>query len=181
VMDKLLGDEVASAGDQDGGVRAMGIKLFVLNRGATAPMYVEGAGAIFSASVGWPLAPSGDAAAKHDDRPQRDRLSPWVRAQRELKGGDVKEGKFDHAEPPAFDQARVDDLVAALVKILPEASNFRHLKENESVFITIVGADEAGSPRRMTLKASKADVDAAAAGKLEAEAFRQRVAFRIGQ
>ena len=175
VMDRLVRDEVTRAGAD--APSAMGIKITMLGQGA--PMYVEGAGAVFSATVNWPLAAAG--AGKKDDRP-RDPESKWEVAKREIAGSNLpRRGKpGDVIEPPVFDQARLDTLRNNLLTVLPEATNIRHLKPNESVIVTVQGVDEAGHSVRMTLKATKADVDAAAAGKLSSADFAQRVAQRIG-
>lgn len=178
VMDKLVREESARAGA--GEPHAMSIKLTMVGR--EAPMYVEGAGAVFHADVNWPLAPAGGAGGTKDDRP-RDAASKWDRAKRELSGRRLRvnvDGKTLTSPPLVFEQARLDVLREALLAVLPEATNIRHLAEDENVFITIQGSDDGGTPVRMTLKASKADIDAAAAGKITAEEFAQRVAQRIG-
>jgi len=177
VMDRLVRDEVTRAGAD--APSAMGIKITMLGQGA--PMYVEGAGAVFSATVNWPLAAAGASAGKKDDRP-RDPESKWEIAKREIAGSNLpRRGKpGEPFEPPVFDQARLDALRNNLLTVLPEATNIRHLKPNESVIVTVQGVDEAGYSVRMTLKAAKADVDAAAAGKLSSADFAQRVAQRIG-
>jgi hypothetical protein len=182
VMDKVVREELATAGGDD--PQAMGIKLTMIGRAAS--MYVEGAGVIFNASVNFPLAPIGATTGKKDDKP-RDPASKWEKAKRDLSGYPMPrrlqpDGK-EVEEGPAlvFDQAKLDRLVSSLAKAMAEASNIRHLKENEAVFVTIAGIDEGGMPVRLTLKATKADIDAAAGGKLSAEEFAKRVARRIGQ
>lgn len=181
VMDKLIRDEAARAGAGD--PQAMSIKLTMVGR--ESPMYVEGAGAIFHANVNWPLAPLAGDGDRKDDRP-RDPASKWERAKRQLSGAHVTvrlDGKPPMTLPlpsPVFEQARLDALRAALLAVLPEAANIRHLGENENVFITIEGIDDGGAPVRMTLKASKADIDAAAAGTITPAEFAQRIAQRIG-
>jgi hypothetical protein len=180
VMDKVIREEVARGGADD--PQAMGIKLTMLGR--SGPMYVEGAGAIFSASVNFPLAPIGATTGKKDEKP-RDPASKWEKAKRELSGYPMPARRVDGGEVeegPAlvFDQAKVDQLKSAMAKALVEASNIRHLAGNESVFVTIVGIDEGAMPVRWTLKAAKADIDAAAAGKLSPEEFAKRIAQRVG-
>ena len=176
VMDKLVREEVGRAGAD--APSAMGIKLTMV--GQASPMYVEGAGAVFHATVNWPLAPAGAAAGKKDDRP-RDPESKWEIAKREIAGSNLPRRKGGAPpEPLVFDQTRLDALRGALLSVLPEATNIRQLKPTESVIITIQGIDEAGQNVRMTLKAAKGDIDAAAAGKINADDFAQRVAQRIG-
>ena len=171
VMEKLLRDKLSQVSD---GGSAMGIKLMMLGR--ASPIYVEWCGAIFSASVNFPLAPAGKGSATREARP-RDQASAWERARRELKG---ENSPVQGQPPPAFEQAKVDELIDAIVKVLPEATNFRHLKPDEFVFVTVAGVDEDAQPVRLTLKAKKVDIDAAAGGKITAEEFAKRVARRIG-
>jgi hypothetical protein len=138
---------------------------------------------VLSTSVAWPLAPGDDARGggnKDGERP-RDRASAWERAKRELKSHGRPNGPDgEPLPPPEFDQARLDALVDSITRMLPEASNFRHLKDGESVFVTIAGSDENGSPVRMTLKAKKSDIEEASHGRLAPEAFKTRVARRVG-
>jgi hypothetical protein len=183
VMDKLVREEIARAGGDD--PQAMGIKLTLVGR--SAPMYVEGAGAIFSTAVNFPLAPIG-ATAKKDDNKPRNAASKWEQAKRELNGYPVparirlEPGQEASDEGPAltFDQAKLDQLVNAVAKAMLEASNIRHLPENESVIVTISGIDEGAMPVRLTLKAGKGAIDAAAAGKISAEEFAKQVSRRVG-
>ena len=42
--------------------------------------------------------------------------------------------------------------------------------------MTFSGIDDAGEPARLSLKAKKSDIDQAAAGKLSAKEFKDRVA-----
>jgi len=182
VMDKLLRDVIDRSGlDGDDNPEVLGIKLKFVTRPTfmAPPTYIEGTGAVFSASVNWPLAASPNGAPRAAGK-QRDRISAWETARRELKGA-PKDPNMVDVDVPAFEEERLNRLVSSIVKVLPEAKNFRHLKENESVFVTVSGADESGSPRRLTLKASKADIDAAAGGTIDAEALRQRVAVNVGQ
>jgi hypothetical protein len=79
-----------------------------------------------------------------------------------------------------FKRAVVEELVDAALKVLPEASNLRHLSSGEVVFVTIAGVDEAGTPVRLTLKAKKTDIDQVASGELSPKEFKERVARRIG-
>jgi hypothetical protein len=177
VMDALLRN---ATGGSESTAFVMGIKL--MNYGRTAPMYVEGAGAVFSYNVGWPLAPSGKPGEPNADRP-RERPSAWDQTKRELKGYGGPGGTLPGREAPVplvFDQEKLDGFVDAILKVLPEATNFRHLKDTEFVFVTVSGPDESGEPVRLTLKVRKSDVDAAARGTIDANVLRQRVARRVG-
>ncbi len=177
VMDALLRN--ATGGPESSSSFVLGVKM--MNFGRTAPMYVEGAGVVFSYNVGWPLAPSGKPGEPNADRP-RERPSAWDQTKRELKGyGPGGRGPLPGEAPPlVFDQEKLDGFVDAILKVLPEATNFRHLKDTEFVFVTVSGPDESGEPVRLTLKVRKSDVDAAARGTIDAAALRQRVARRVG-
>jgi hypothetical protein len=196
VMDKLLRDAVSAgaANYRDVQPRVLGLDI-KMNDTRVPPTYVEGAGVILTTAVGFPLLP-GERATTQPERP-RQRPSAWDRAKREVSGGgggggssNIALGKFDWmpdgdemafgAQPAVeYDQARLDALAEAIVKALPEATNFRHLKQDEFVFVTIVGHGETGVPARLTLKAKKSDIDAAAKGTITPEVFRSRVATRV--
>jgi hypothetical protein len=175
VMDRLLRK---SAVNNDGD-SPMGLKL-VSGLGRMSPMYVEGAGVILSTSIAWPLAPGAEDKDPAVGDAPRERPSKWALAKREVRGEPMMvEGPMEHRRQP-YDADRVETLSSAILSILPEATNFRHLKAGESVFVTISGINEDGAPVRLTLKAAKADIDAAAKGTIDAEAFKQRVTKRIG-
>jgi hypothetical protein len=187
VMDKLLRDAVGGGQVFSNFDAAMGVKLKVLGGGGRgAPgMYVEGAGVIVGTSVHWPLARAARAEPADPNRP-RDPDSPWDRAKRQLKGADPR-AHYDEMEmggtgpqPPAFDQKKLDDLIDDILYVLPQASNFRHLKDDESVFVTVAGTDDAGKPVRLTMKVKKSHINEAAAKKIDAETFKHFVSKRIG-
>jgi hypothetical protein len=196
VMDKLLRHAVSAgaASYRDMQPRVLGLDI-KMNDTRVPPTYVEGAGVILTTAVGFPLLP-GERPATQPERP-RQRPSAWDRAKREVSGGgsgggssnialgriawvpDGDEMGFDAQPAVEYDQARLDALAEAIVKALPEATNFRHLKQDEFVFVTIVGHGETGVPARLTLKAKKSDIDAAAKGTITPEAFKSRVATRV--
>lgn len=80
----------------------------------------------------------------------------------------------------AFDSSKVDALVDGLLTMLAEAKNIRHLQPTDCLIVTIAGLDDAGKPVRLTLKATKADIDQFADGKLKPDEFRKKVARNIG-
>jgi len=172
VMNKLLLDKIAGVGGGD--TLAMGIRLTSLPR--SSPMYVEDCGVIISAGASRLLAP-GKSTQNKSDKP-RDPMSAWEKARRELSGLPADPSEKDNT--PAFDQAKVDELINTIVGILPEASHIRHLKDGEFVLVTVSGFDDDGNPVRLTLRAKKADIDQAASGQLKPDEFRQRVTRRIG-
>jgi hypothetical protein len=187
VMDKLLRDAVSDAATPRDAQRVVLGLAIKSSANRVPPTYVEGAGVVLTTGAGFPLAPDPSATTR-PDRP-RQQPSAWDRAKRELSGGGKRQGIEWFAEggelavedEPAvpFEQSKLDALVDAIVKVLPEASNFRHLKEGEHVFVSVVGYGETGLPARLTLKAKKADIDAASRGTITPEEFKSRVALRV--
>ena len=175
VMDRLLRDAIQRTGSE-GAPTAMGIKLTTIGR--LTPMYLEGCGVVFSEMVSWPLAAAGPDAGGSRER-QGDAASAWERARRELNGTGRGTAGSKGAPPPPFDQAKVDQLIDSIVKALREATNMRQLKENEYVFVTVLGMDDSGAAVRLTLKARKSDIDNTARGSIKPEDFRRLVAARI--
>src|SRR5882724_1279892 len=176
VMERILRDAIRRVGDEDAPM-AMGIKLTTIGRGS--PMYLEGCGAVFSATVAWPLAPAGLAGGANGEV-TRPPVSAWERAKRELNGGGAMGQTKGNSSPHVFEQVKVDQLVDSIMRALPEATNIRHLKDNEFVFVTVSGLDGGGNALRLTMKARKSDIDDAARWSMKPQDFRQRVATRIG-
>ena len=175
IMDKLLRDALLRTAGE-GAPRAMGIRLVML--GNVSPMYIEGCGAVFSGVASIPLAA---ADATHPDEPQpAHNSSAWQQAKQELEGPTIRFSPQFTFENAKFNQEKLDALIDAVAKILPEASNIRGLKPDDSVFVTLSGADDCGAPMRLTFKARKSDIDDASAGKLKPEEFKQHITHRIG-
>jgi hypothetical protein len=199
VMDKLLRDASSGAAAAAGDPQRIVLGLAIKNSGnRVPPTYVEGAGVVLTTSAGFPLAPDANATTR-PDRPHQP-PSAWDRAKREINGGgggggdgrgrgsdldrarwlvDGGELGVDEDWHVQFDQALVDALVDSIVKVLPEATNFRHLKDGEFVFVSVVGYGESGLPARLTLKAKKADIDAASRGAITPDDFKKRVTSRV--
>jgi len=189
VMDKLLGDAVTRGSGDARPREAMGIRMTMMG-GKVEPMYIEDAGAVFGFSVNTTLA-AASGEAKETAASPGDDASAWERAKRELKGAGAGSaaggfppgfpgGAIPRVQSRKFKRAVVEELVDAALKVLPEASNLRHLPSGEVVFVTIAGVDEAGAPVRLTLKAKKTDIDQAASGELSPKEFKARVARRVG-
>jgi hypothetical protein len=179
IMDKVLHNELPAIA-ADNTPRAMGIRLS--SSTDHAPMYIEGCGAVFSASVTLPLATGDDQKAGGDEHP-KPTSSAWDRAKGEIgfhagqANGSVQ--FFFAPESVPFDQSKLDNLINCIVKVLPEAAHIGGLKDDEAVIVTITGTDDAGIPKRLTLKARKSDIDAAASGKIKPDDFAQRVAHSV--
>ncbi len=186
IMNKLLENAVRSSGDGAVG-QAMGITLQTTGR--VAPIYMEDCGLIFRMSVNIPLAASGKYPTTKTSAPTT-KPSAWELTKRQLSGrndyvpdGDWQmydlQGRTGASPRPTFDQDKIDALIATLVAQLPEATHFRHLGAGEWVFVSISGSDDAGTPKRLTLKVNKSDIDDAATGKIKQDEFKHRVARSI--
>lgn len=186
IMNKLLENAVQNAGD-NGVSQAMGIQL--QTTGKIAPIYMEDCGLIFRMSVNIPLAASGKFPTTKSTAPTS-KPSAWELTKRQLSGRNEYiaysdwqtldlQGRALGASRPAFDQDKVDALIATLIAQLPEATHFRHLGAGEWIFVSISGSDDAGNPKRLTLKVNKSDIDDAASGKIKPDDFKRRVARSI--
>lgn len=178
IMQKLVRDQVAQV---TGEVKAtaMGIKIMLLD--SPTPMYIEGAGAVIAATINSPLQAAKEAGDNKDDKVGTG-SSAWQQAKAEIDAGNPRvDGKIVYKKGSgAMPAVKTEDLIDALVKILPEATNMRTLKPDENVIVTISGVNDTGGAVRLTLKVKKSDIDDAASGKITAEEFKQRVAHRIG-
>jgi len=185
IMDRLLSD----ATTRTSGVSstAMGIRV---DRGdLLQPIYLEGTGMLLSYGVNMPLG-AGKQTTNEAQQPSPTPPSAWELAKRQLATESTTPGLMppvvaapvmaDYTIFVKFNPAKLEELVAAVTKILPEAKNVRHLKADEFVIVTISGADDGGGPLRLTLKAKKADIDEAAAGRISPEEFKKRVVWHVG-
>jgi hypothetical protein len=177
VMDKLLRDEVNRVeGDSR---QAMGIRLLLVDRAHAAPMWVDGFGVIFDYDINLPLA--GATGRSSTSTNESKTGSAWERARQSIESGTTTNRPARPKRPTGrtFEPATVEALVDALAAMLGEAKNMRHLKSDESVLVTVSGSDETGTPARLTLKASRRDIDRLASGKLSPADFRQALAWSI--
>lgn len=191
VMDKLLRDAIGQVGGQPMTPSAMGIRVTLIG-GRLPPAYVEDCGVIFGYSVGFPLKSTGRSENQAAE-PPKDADSPWEQAKRDLDGRgeggqetriveklQLQAAAAGAAKPQKFEQGQVDKLIDGILKVLPQAANFRHLAEGESVFVTISGVDDQGKPVRLTLRARKSDIDKAARGDMTVPQFMAHVSSRVG-
>jgi hypothetical protein len=157
----------------------MGIKIVLLD--SPTPMYIEGAGAVIAARINSPLQAAKEAGDNKEEKVGTG-SSAWQQAKAELDAGNSRvDGRLLYKKGSGPTPAvKAEDLIDAIVKILPEATNMRTLKPDENVIVTISGVNDTGVAVRLTLKVKKSDIDDAASGKITAEEFKQRVAHRIG-
>lgn len=201
VLGKLVNDALADNRDEAGVHRAMGIVVNLLpGHGGNDNLYIEGHGVILQTTVRFPLAPAKkEETTKPAEAPKN---SAWDTARRELFGGaNEEEILFMPDRREEYDADRVESLQKSLVQSLANASNFRHLGQEETVTVVVRGG---GGPRSqlfvfksqdgvgkgqssrngdsastMTIRIRKSDADALAAGKITEEEFRQRAKVAI--
>jgi hypothetical protein len=132
-----------AAGRTDGQPEAMGIVLSSLP-GLRQPqaLYLGGYGALFVLNVQFPLAPAEESKAKPAEKPSN---TAWEEARRELYGPQRAPDPFAIAKPGprhalAYNADRVARLKREVVEALKNASNLRHVADDEQVVVTVTGA-----------------------------------------
>jgi len=165
--------------------------------GRLKPLYIAGYGATFFIRVDFPLLPPPTKTAEQPAQTQEDPV--WAQTKQSLtesrEGGAVQQGR--PAGQP-YNQARVEGFRKSLIGTMKHAANIRGLEAGEWVTFVIQGQGPATarpvastgaatgivlpavSPVSlgrsvMTLRATKADVDAYAKGQLTPEQFEQKV------
>jgi hypothetical protein len=173
VMSQLVGKAIGDAGEP--AVVAMGIPVRHDRRPVSA-VYIEGCGVLVSGSVGFPLKGS---AASEDAKGPVPAVSAWDQAKQELgaKPAGPKSGVASALVIQPFDAQRVEAFKKALLAVLAEGKHFRHLPADEWVIITLTGPGEGTSQARLTIKARKADMDAAKGEQLESFAAQVKSAI----
>jgi hypothetical protein len=193
ILDKALDD---LPGGQPHARTAMGIDVFVApNSSAMRSMYLEGYGALFLLNVGFPVLATTSAA--HEEKPSGD--SAWEEARQELYGEAI-EPQTSGVPGEEFSEEKVNRLKATLLRALKNATNIRGL-EGTLMVCVLGGANAIPSSTRiwkldganngtaaevltaeaapvhgtvLTIKVTKADVDAFAKGELKFAEFQQR-------
>jgi hypothetical protein len=195
ILDKAI-EELP--GGQRHAVKAMGIDVFAWSSSSPIrSLYLDNYGAVFFLSVGFPLIAPPE---KHEEEKSAGD-SAWEDARQELYG--QRGQGVGAGEPgEEYSQEKVDKLKDGMVAALKNATNIRGLKPTEFVTICISGGTSGGvgrarmvktNPRGtlggnlefldqpgiagrrtvLTIRASKADVDSYASGKLSREEFQQ--------
>jgi hypothetical protein len=129
-----------AAGRTDERAEAMGIVIATLP-GLRQPqaMYLGGYGAVFLLNAPFPLAPAEAVEAKPAEKPSN---TDWEEARRELYGPRRAPGPawVPHAGPQreaAYSAERVARLKRELTDALKNASNLRHVKDDEQVVVVV--------------------------------------------
>jgi hypothetical protein len=159
--------------------------------GRPKPLYVGGYGATFFIQVNFPLLPPAEEVKEEPARSEEDPV--WDQTKRSLL-----ESGAARAEPAGqpYSQGKVESFRRSLIAAMKHGANIRALEPGERLVFVVQGfgspaansgqAPAAGmalpaprttSPGRsvLTLRATKADVDAYAKGQLSPEQFEQRV------
>lgn len=164
-------------------------------------LYLDGYGAVFIVPVKHPLVAPPRSKPDSDGKAQPStRDETWERTRREL-AGDPDEPAETDAPPSSFDPDRVAQLQRDLTTALRHAANLKCVKTGETVTVMVLGrpgpSPAPGAPGRrnghpgtlsiepgpagvggtsvLTLRASRADIDALRAGSLDEPAFARRV------
>jgi hypothetical protein len=156
VMAHILDKAISNDGKTS---KPMGITVFGLpSSGGGQNLFIEGYGAIFFASVNFPLLPP---AAKEKESDHKEKAnSEWEDAKRELArpgrgGGDffVFEQDLDtvhwSGRGAEYDADKVEDLKKDLLTALKNAGNIRKLKSDETITVVVTGG-RSGSNRVKT-------------------------------
>jgi hypothetical protein len=162
--------------------------------GRIKPLYIAGYGATFFIQVDFPLLAPPEKPQEPAASSQEDLV--WAQTKQSLldsrRTGTVVTGK--PAGQP-YNQAKVEGFRKSLIALMKHAANIRTLAANERLTLVVQGPAPAtatpGPSTRtglvlpaigvssgrnvMTLRATKADVDAYAKGQLSPEQFEQRV------
>jgi len=193
ILDKALED---LPGGQPHARTAMGINVFVApNSSAMRSIYLEGYGALFLLNVGFPVLATTSAA--QEQKPSGD--SAWEEARRELYGQAIEPQTLG-VPGEEFSEEKVNRLKATVLRALKNATNIRGLEGTITVCVlggvnavpsstriwkldgpnngTAAGVltAEAAPVREtvLTIKVTKADVDAFSKGELKFAEFQQR-------
>jgi hypothetical protein len=194
IMGRLLDKAVEDLpGGQRHTIKAMGID--VLAWSGSTPMrclYLDNYGAVFFLNVSFPLVAPPEK--REDEKAVGD--SAWEDARQELFGqrlGTTSEPGEDYS------QEKVDKLKATLLETLRNATNIKGLKPEEFVTIWVSGGTSSGNKKLralknnppgtlggnleqpipaarqtiLTIRATKADIDAFAKGKLASDEFQK--------
>jgi hypothetical protein len=198
VMAHILGKAINELPGGRGNMKALGIDLFFTPGSAPLhSLYLDNYGALFFLGVNFPLIAPPEKHA--EEKPAGD--SDWEDAREELYGQRSQAGL--PGEPAEdYRQEKVDKLKEKLLEALKNATNIRGLKPDEFVTVWVSGGNNGGSRRlrvmkanpaggmggdivsvdqpaslarrtMMTLRVSKAQIDAYSKGKIGLEEFQK--------
>jgi|GEM_PF-1159208 len=171
----------------------MGPSVLFPSMGRPKPLYIGGYGATFFIQVDFPLVPPPEEAQEEPARSEEDPV--WAQTKRSLLEPRTT-GTGPRAEDAGqpYSQGKVESFRRSLIATMKHGANIRVLESNEWLTFVVQGVGSSSpSPRQdpmtalprgsamsagrsvMTLRATKADVDAYAKGQLNPAQFEQRV------
>jgi hypothetical protein len=168
--DILLGMEGASS------------RQWVLPAGFSGPasretrgMYLEGYGVVFLMKVDFQL--TAPPHAEESDKPAEEDVDPvWRQIEQELYEPEKLKEKEKASGAKQYDEVKVEDFKAKLVRALKHAANIRSVKPDERIILTVRGPQPPMGPAEiLSIRAKKSDVDAFAKGQLNLDQFREKV------
>jgi hypothetical protein len=198
VMSHLLEKNIGSAvGRQPKAGPVLGVDVvFVPGSSPARGLYLEGYGALFTLSVGFPLLPSPKSDVEKENPPAD---STWNEARQEVYGQRA-DGKAVYVRGEEYDERKVNTLKDSVLEALKNATHIRGLKSDDSVTVCVFGAGAAwpiklkasnkpGEPKpkevyiadrseprssMLTIRVKKSDVDSFAKDKLNLDDFRKK-------
>jgi hypothetical protein len=169
-------------------------------------IYLDGYGALFLLGVRFPLLPPPE---KTEEKDPKLASSDWAQAREEFLSGGTGPAPYKVAleqvwtrsnRQPAeeYDAEKVEELKAALLQALKNATHIRMLKPSDFITVVIQGAEAAPPEKRggrgsnkggrtadtgrdetvMTFRVKQPDVTAFAKGSMDLETFRKRAAIQ---
>ncbi|HMC28408.1 MAG TPA: hypothetical protein VKM56_11510 [Verrucomicrobiae bacterium] len=146
VMTRLIEEALQRAADEDltdvPFKLGIPITLVTANR-SVRPLFLEGFGALFMIKVNFPVVPPSKIDEEKPEHPESD----WDKARQEIfgrqrqlswLGGTVESGAD-------YDSDQVETLTKELTEVLKNAANFRNLRPDEYVSITVFGSPNSGA------------------------------------
>jgi len=146
VMTRLIEEALQRAADEDLSdvPYKLGIPMTLVTANRSVrPLYLEGFGALFMIKVNFPVVPP----SKVDEEKQEHPESDWDKARQEIfgrqrqaswLGGTVESGAD-------YDSDQVETLTKELTEVLKNAANFRNLRPDEYVSVTVFGSPNSGA------------------------------------
>src|SRR5437899_12478758 len=142
VMSHLLEKGVGgSLGPQPQGSSVLGVNvIFAPGHSPMRGLYLEGYGALFTLSVGFPLLPS----PKNDEEKENPSTdSAWNEARQEVYGQQRIDGKAVYVRGEEYDERKVNRLKDAVLEALKNATHIRGLKNDDSITVCVFGGGAA--------------------------------------
>lgn len=141
----------------------------------TRGMYLEGYGAVFLMKVNFQLTAS--PQAEESEKPTEEDVDPvWRRTEQELYEPEKLKQKEKASLAGQYDELKVEDFKAKLVRTLKHVANIRSVKPDERIILTVRGPQPPMGPAKvLSIRAKKSDVDAFAKGQLNLDQFREKV------